>query len=72
MLITDLDFMEQIVCSHKELEWEGWDVVRYTPSPSAATSVQGAFRNGKWYRRKVYTLTEKGWTIPDSLAKVNA
>jgi hypothetical protein len=72
MLVNDLETMEQVVCSHTDLEWEGWDVVKYTPSPNAYSSPDGVFKDGRWCKCKRYPLTEKGWYVPNSLVKDDA
>jgi len=64
MLVTDLQKMEQIVLSRSDLEWEGWNVVRYTENSNALFTKDGAFRHGKWMKKKVFPLTEKGWHLP--------
>jgi hypothetical protein len=72
MLVNSLGQMEKIVGSSSQLEWEGWDVVKYTPSYNAMFSKDGAYRNGEWYKKKVFPLTENGWSLPDSIGKINA
>jgi hypothetical protein len=69
MLVTDLQQMEQIVFSQGDLEWEGWDVVKYTESPNALFTTDGTFRQGKWMKKKVFPLTEKGWHLPKSMGR---
>lgn len=69
MLVTDLDAMEKVVCSRTDLEWDGWDVVKYTKSANAYSSPDGVLRDGQWYKRKRYPLTEEGWNVPNSLVK---
>ena len=64
MLINNLEKMEAIVSSHKQLEWEGWDVVHYKKSPNSMFSSDGAYKNGNWYKKKSFPITEKGWYIP--------
>jgi len=71
MLINNLDHMESIVSQTKELCWDGWDVVKYTKSSSGMFSVDGAFRNGEWYKKKIFPLTETGWEIPNSMGIKN-
>ena len=73
MLITDLETMEKIVSSRKDLEWDGWDVLKYQRSDGAFSSVEGVQRNGVWYRCKRFILTETGWDIPTSISRwINA
>lgn len=69
MFITNLSKMESIVDSSKDLSWIGWDVVKYTPSHNAMFSPDGVYREGKWYKKKTFPITETGWNIPDSIGK---
>lgn len=69
MLIADEYVMEKIVSSREDLEWEGWDVVRYTKNPSGYSSVDGAFKSGQWYKKTVFPITTEGWNIPNSIAR---
>jgi hypothetical protein len=71
MLVTNLEQMENIVNSRKDLEWDGWNVIKYKNSPSAQFNKSGAFRKGEWYAKSIFPLTEKGWSIPNSLAGAN-
>lgn len=72
MFITSLNKMEKIVDSSQDLSWNGWDVVKHTPSHSAMFSPDGVYRNGKWYKQKIFPITESGWNMPDSIGKRNA
>lgn len=72
MLITDLEKMETIVNSSPSLEWIGWDVVKYTKNNSAMYSADGVYRNGQWFKKKVYPLTNKGWVLPKALGRSDA
>ena len=65
MFVTSLTEMEQIVSYRPDLEWEGWDVVQYKKNNSAQFDKNGAFKNGQWYKKNVYPITEKGWSIPN-------
>jgi hypothetical protein len=72
MLIKSLEEMEDIVCNRDDLEWDGWNVVRYTVATNAIYSKDGCFRNGLWMKKKVYPLTERGWNLPNGLRSVHA
>lgn len=72
MLVSSLEKMEKIVASHKELVWDGWDVVRYSESHNAQYSISGAFHNGTWMKKKVFPLTEQGWHLPNNIGSVYA
>lgn len=65
MLVSSLRVMEQIVDYRPELEWDGWDVVSYKKNRSAQFEKDGAFKNGEWYKKIVYPITENGWSIPN-------
>lgn len=72
MLVTSLDEMEAIVRTRGDLEWDGYDVVKYTNSSNAMYGVDGVFRNGKWMKKKVFPLTEQGWSLPSTIGRVDA
>jgi hypothetical protein len=69
MLVDNLEDMQLIVNRNKDLSWDGWDVVHHSPSLEAEFSDDGIFKNNKWYKRKIFFLTEIGWKIPDSFGK---
>lgn len=69
MLITSLTKMEEIVDSHPELNWEGWDVVRYKKNDAAQFHTNGAYKDGAWYTKYVFPITEQGWSIPERIAR---
>jgi hypothetical protein len=71
MLVTNLEQMEGIVDSNRDLFWDGWDVVKYKNNPSSQFHKSGAFRNGQWYSKSTFPLTEKGWSIPNSIGGKN-
>lgn len=70
MLVSDLDKMESIVESREDLSWDGWDVVRHTHAPNAMYFKESEFRDGQWFKKKVYPLTEQGWNIPNNIGRV--
>jgi hypothetical protein len=71
MLVTDLEHMEKIVAQRTDLEWEGWDVVRYNKSDKAMFSIDGVYKNGSWFKRKTFPITEIGWIIPNNIGGNN-
>lgn len=71
MIITDLDIMNDIVDKNASLNWNGWDVVFDKETPNGYTHFNGVFKDGKWFIRKTYNLTESGWNIPDRFAGKN-
>lgn len=66
MLISSLEQMEEIVESRDDLEWVGWDVVRYFGN-SSFLSKDAVFKDGRWIKTKIYPITEMGWNVPDSI-----
>lgn len=71
MVITNLEYMEQVVSARTDLGWEGWNVVKYVKSDSAFYSVDGVLKNGQWYRKKVFPVTRSGWDVPVSVGRQN-
>lgn len=65
MIVRSLDRMEKIVSYNKKLSWDGWDVVELTQSDKGRLSSAGAFLNGKWYIKKVFSPSRDGWDIPN-------
>ena len=64
MLVTNLAEMEHIVAYRPDLEWDGWDVVQYKKNNSAQFETSGAYKNGQWYKKTVYPISESGWSVP--------
>lgn len=69
MLISDLSKMEEIVASHPELSWDGWNVVRHKKNSNAQFDIDGIYKNGAWYKQYVFPITEHGWSIPERIAR---
>lgn len=67
MFITSLSDMERLVDSRSDLEWDGWDVVRYKKNDKAQYESNGIFRNGFWYNKIVFPLNKNGWSVPDRI-----
>lgn len=65
MIVKDLGLMQKIVDHHKDLDWDGWNVVERKLSPVSELSEDGIRINGKWYSQKVYKININGWDIPD-------
>lgn len=72
MLVTSLEEMEAIVISRGDLQWDGFNVIKYTNSDSAMYGIDGAFVNGKWMKKKVFPLTEEGWNLPNYFGREHA
>ena len=69
MLIKELEKMEEVVASNKQLSWDGWDVVHRYQSDRAWSSKNGVFVSNKWYMQKRYSPSSSGWDIPDKYAQ---
>lgn len=65
MIITNLNAMEKIVAGNHNLYWDGWTVVETKQSDLAKTSVNGIYRNGKWFLTKSFVPNRNGWDIPN-------
>ena len=72
MKINSLEQMETIVENNKSLEWNGWDVVEITKSPTGWMKTNGLFRNGEWHIQKRYDLNSNGWDIPNKFVRNDA
>lgn len=70
MLIDSLEQMESIVENNGSLSWDGWTVIEFRKSPTAYTSVEGAFVNNEWVIRKRYEWNN-GWNIPKKFVSEN-
>lgn len=69
MLIKSLKQMEQIVDNNRSLAWDGWDVIKNEPNPTAWRYTNGRFIKGKWYVQKRFAVTSKGWELPNNLVR---
>lgn len=67
MLVKDLAVMEEIVSKHKELSWDGWDVVELVGSPTAMLKKNGAYLRdkGTWFIKNVFSPSSEGWSFPN-------
>ena len=61
--------MERLVDNNPNLSWDGWDVIHKQKDDYAEFSNNGVFDNltMQWYRKTVFTCTEEGWEIPESV-----
>ena len=64
MVISQYETMESIV-NNSPLEWNGWNVVLDKRSDNGYSHFNGVFKDGAWYIRKTFNLTEQGWNIPE-------
>jgi hypothetical protein len=69
MLITNESEMQYIINSRDDLEWDGWDVVKYTKSSNAMYASDGCVRNGEWMKKKVFPITQDGWYLPNTIGR---
>lgn len=65
MIVDKLEVMESIVSNNKKLSWDGWSVVEMTQSDKGRLSTTGAFVNGIWYIKKIFSPSRDGWDIPN-------
>jgi hypothetical protein len=72
MLVTSLEEMESIVNANPNLQWDGWNVVKYSVNANAMYSVDGVFKDGKWLKKKVFPITETGWHLPNNIGRKDA
>lgn len=71
MIVSDLVKMQKIVDSRSDLNWIGWDVVKYKQVNHAQFRKDGVFKDGVWKSASVFPLTEKGWNVPNSIIDAN-
>jgi hypothetical protein len=64
MIVDKLEVMESIIADNKKLSWDGWDVIEMTQSDKGRLSTTGAFVNGAWYIKKIFSPSRDGWNIP--------
>lgn len=72
MLVTTEQEMQAIIDSRADLEWDGWNVVKYTKSNNAMYSPDGTFIRGTWMKKKVFPITQDGWYLPNTIGRVDA
>ena len=65
MLVRDLDKMEKIVRRHKNLIWDGYDVIMLVRHPNPVIYKDARFVGGKWFRTVLVPLTRDGWELPN-------
>jgi hypothetical protein len=63
-MIKTVEQMEAIVNKFNELSWNGWDVIELKKSPSAMMHVHGAYIDGTWYIKNIFSPSENGWKLP--------
>lgn len=50
--------------SHRGYSWDGWNITRWVPNPSAYMSKSGSFENGRWGMKFNFNLHEDGtWIV---------
>jgi len=70
MSITiDYDSAHRLVTSRKNLFWEGWTIIDWTPNDEAFYKKNGMFRNGRWGIAKRYEPNGIGWSVPNKYAE---
>ena len=66
MLISNLEKMESVINTNPNLSWDGWNVVHTKQSNDAIYKTNGAFINGSWYIKTVYSPGRDGWNIKNN------
>jgi hypothetical protein len=69
MLINSLEKMEEIVSNNRSLSWDGWNVVELVKYPTAMFKTNGAYVNGSWYIKKIFSINRDGWSIPNKYVR---
>jgi hypothetical protein len=69
MIINTLEQMEEIVNNNKTLSWDGWNVVELTKSKSAVFKTDGAYVDGSWYIKNIFSPNRDGWRIPNKYVR---
>ena len=72
MLIIKEEEMQSIINSRTDLEWDGWNVVKYTNSSNAMYATDGCYHKGVWMKKKVFPLTSDGWYLPNTIGRNHA
>ena len=55
---------------NKGFYWDGYTIVKFSPSKNGFTSKDGLYRNGQWGYSVRYNLKDNGtWEISDKYAK---
>ena len=69
MIIKTIDQADEIVNNNLNLSWDGWDIIYMVQDDYAEYLSIGIFdkKDGKWYKRIVFSYGESGWEIPDSV-----
>lgn len=67
MIVENLEKMDQVVKSNKNLFWDGWTVVHKERTEKGRSSKQGQLIKGKWHIVKRFEPSRSGWNIPESL-----
>lgn len=50
--------------------WDGWTIVKWSPSNNGFMQKNGMFRNNKWGYASYYTFNSKGqWELSDKYAQ---
>lgn len=60
MIEMTLEQAEEIVERNDAVEWDGWNLVFYTPSNSSIYNKDGVFKDGKWLVKNTIAVNEKG------------
>ena len=65
--IKSLPLMEDLVSQSTDLEWDGWNVLKFGGRASVLNP-KARKVNGQWQLVDYYPVTENGWEVPYDLA----
>jgi hypothetical protein len=71
-IVLDYEQAHKLVEKNKKsgFFWDGYVLVKWTPTPDGYMQKNGMFRNNKWGFASRYQVTTKGtWEISDKLSK---
>lgn len=58
-------FVETQQIMGNNVEWDGWELVFWKPSPKAITSKNGVLKSGKWgFEKRIYPDDNGNWSVP--------
>lgn len=66
-VIRDLDAMEDLVKSSRNLRWDGWDVLHIQSKKASFMNPNSMIVDGKWVLVNRYSPESDGWTLPRSV-----
>lgn len=50
---------------NRNISWDGWDLLIWSPNPHGFTNPRGAYRNGRWgMLNRIPVNAEGNWMVP--------